>query len=160
MTLSQIQVDEVMNILKTSSLDPQIKLDVQTILEQCVPPATPSLNSTTYDDIKAYCAAYKDTLEAMGTGIAQPNYEDDMMLVYMDRSSVVDLLNYVPDDGYVAAVLGIYENAASQNQVTVSLLATDNNKDFIKDKDTNLPISGMENWPKINILQNFDSVFS
>lgn len=159
MTLTQTQVDDVMNVLKASSLDRQTQMDVQDILSQCIP-GTPSANSTAYEDIKAYSAAYKAAMETMGSGIAQPNYEDDMMLVYMERRSVVDLLNYVPDDGYVAAILGIYENASAENQVTISLLATDGEKNFMKGLNREVYMDGMENWPCMDTLQNFDTVFS
>lgn len=159
MTLTQTQVDDVMKILNDSSLDPQTQREVQQILSQSVP-GTPTANSTPYGNIKEYCAAYKASLESLGTGIAQPNYEDDTMLVYMERNSVCELLNYVPDDGYLAAILGIHVNASSQNQVTISLLATDNNKDFVKDQNRELYMDGMECWPCTNTLQNFDTVFS
>lgn len=160
MALTPQQINEVIKVLAASSLDPEIILELRTMLgkHKHPPHDTPHEPDTPYTAIKAFCAAYGDALKEMGRGVAQPNYENEMMLVYMDKDDVSNLLDFVPANGYLAAVMGVYNNSSSQAQLTVSLLATDNNFEFVKDDCGNI-VNGEQCWKNYNKIQNFNEVF-
>jgi hypothetical protein len=160
MALTPEQIDQIIRTLTTASLDPDVILEIQTMLDSHSHPphGTPHETDTPYEKIKTFCAAYVNSLQVLGRGVTQPNYEKEMMLVYMDRNDVSNLMDLVPADGYVAAVMGVYENSSSDKQLTVSLLATDSNFEFVKDHHGN-PLNGEQCWKNYNTVQNFSTIF-
>jgi hypothetical protein len=157
MALTEHQIREVIQVLSASHLDRKLINEVQRILEK-----NSGLHdepSTTYDAIKGYCANYRDTMSTYSKMLTPPQpYARDMMLVYMDHDKVARVLDNVPTDGYLAAVMGIYSNSRSLQQLTVSLLATDSNFNFVTDGSGNI-LPGEQSWREFNILENFDEVF-
>lgn len=158
MALNLTQIAAVMQVLNASSLDPQIIIEVQAMLNP-QGQVTTVTTETTYAKIKEYCNAYCESLETLDTGVAQPDYEKEMMLVYMDKDKVSNLLSLVPTDGYVAGIMGIYDNALSKKQLTISLLPTDSTFKFVQDAAGAI-VNGEQCWKQIDTVQNFSTVFS
>ncbi|KAA5535010.1 hypothetical protein F0919_10455 [Taibaiella lutea] len=160
MALTPDQIDQITVTLNASSLEPGVILETLEILNRHrhPPHGTPHETDTPYEKIKTFCGAYVEALQRLESGVAQPDYEKEMMLVYMERNEVSNLMNLVPANGYVAAVMGVYENSSSEKQLTVSLLATDSNFEFVKDNQGN-PLNGEQCWKNYNTVQNFNTVF-
>jgi len=157
MALTPEQISQVINTLTTASLDPAIIIEIQTMLDM-YGHGNPQQTEEPYDKIKSFCSSYIDALKQLGKGVTQPNYENEMMLVYMDREDVSNVLDLVPVNGYVAAVMGVYDNASSQKQLTVSLLATDSNFEFIQNNQGG-PANGEQCWKNFDTVGNFNTVF-
>lgn len=156
MSLTQDQVQQVLKAMTASSLDKKLIEDVKDILE--LHGGNGALPNTTYDSIKGFCQNYVSSLEEMDRGLVPENYEDEMMVVYMDKTAVSSVLSNVPDGGFLAGIMGVYDNTSSEAQLTISLLATDRDLNFVKDARGNY-LAGEQCWKQISVVENFDTVF-
>lgn len=156
MSLTQEQLNEILKAMRGTALDKELIEMIEDILKlHCGNGSTPM---TSYDSIKNYCQNYITTLKASGKGLVPTNYEDEMMLVYMDKASVASVMTSTPTDGYVAGIMGVYENASAQTQLTISLLPADRNLNFMQDGNGNY-LPGEQCWKQIDVVENFDTVF-
>ncbi len=157
MALTQTQVREVLAVLKAAFLNNEIVREIEEILNlHCGNGAT---GDTPYANIKAFANAYKTVLQTSGHGVVQTNYLNEMLLVYMDRASVISVLAQTPTNGYLAGIMGVWQNTTTlQQQLTISLLAADTKLAFMKDANGNY-LPGEQCWKQINTVGNFDAVF-
>jgi len=157
MTMTQQQFDETEKALNLSGLNPDLIGDILGILKKCVhgPCITPA---TPYSEIKGFTAAYKAALEERGSGIVCSDYEDEMMITYMDRDRVERVFDNVPAGGFLAGIPSVHTDASGLQQFTISLLPCNPDLTFVESAYKS-PIDGEEIWGNFNILKNFDKVF-
>jgi hypothetical protein len=156
MALSQEQFDEVVKTLSTAHLDPKTLQEIIKILKACLKGG--SVPGTPYNDIKGYTSQYKTTLAEKGSGVVQPDYENEMMVTYMDQQRVKRIFDLVPADGFLAAMPGVHTDNSGKQQFTISLLAANNDLSFVQN-NLKMPCDGEEVWGNFDILKNFDTVF-
>src|ERR1700744_6284782 len=109
MSLTLEQLEEILKAMRGTALDKTLIEIIEKILKlHCGNGATPM---TSYDSIKEYCQNYVTTLRVNGKGLVPWDYKEEMMLVYMYRASVTSVMTNTPADGYVAGIMGVYQNA-------------------------------------------------
>lgn len=155
MILTPSQIQQILAALN-GKIDNETLATVKKLLETAggntsLPPGD------TYDQIKTYSERLLAQYQALGRGITTDAPEDETLVVYMDVARVKRLLTIVPANGYVAAFPGIHTAGTGQNQLTISLLAADNNLRILPNHTTG-NVCGEESWDNRNILGNMAAV--
>jgi hypothetical protein len=104
---------------------------------------TPSSHQVRYSEIKNYNTNLRSLFSK---GITCPDARDEQTVTLMEKERVLQLLDHVPSDGYLAAVLSVCEHEITgKDHLSIALLAANKDKMPIDDH-LNDTLPGEQHW--------------